>query len=62
MGGRDGNSWRLSVSEGIGDSPVKQKGRNGQKTFLIKRREKMVSLVIIKEGEILNWVEANFCF
>jgi len=47
-GWRDGRSWSFSVSEGIGDSAVKQKETNGQKTFLIKHREKMVSLVIIK--------------
>lgn len=41
--GREGWTWSFSVSEGIGDSPVKQKQANGQKTFLIKQREKMVS-------------------
>lgn len=33
MGGRDGGdvrSWSFSVSEGIGDSPEKQKEANGQ--------------------------------
>lgn len=48
MGGRDGSSWSFTVSEGIGDSPVKQKETNGQKTFLIKHRGKMASQLIIK--------------
>lgn len=33
VGRRDGKSWSFSVSEGIGDSPVKQKETNGQKNL-----------------------------
>lgn len=33
VGRRDGRSWSFGVSEGIGDSPVKQKETNGQKNL-----------------------------
>lgn len=38
------------ASEGIGDRPAKQKERRGRKTFLIKRREKMASALIMKDS------------
>lgn len=57
MGGRDGSRRSSGASEGIGDRPGKQKESRGQKTFLIKRREKMASPLIIK---ILN--RSSLCF
>lgn len=61
MGGRDGRTWSFSVSEGIGDSPVKQKEANGQKTFLIKHRERTVSLAIIEvERSLTGWRVIQF--